>query len=126
MNFGVAKEIENLQPRIFSKSYHDYTSEPARDLNSPGVVLKLYSDVVPIVQNVNTSNVTPKLTDDITTELSEQSGSGLEKSVENSFLHPRPIKTETIELLKLGRKRKEPNKEENKKKSKMNHKFSLV
>jgi len=101
MNFGVGNFIQNLKPQIYQKSYPNFSSEPTIDLYSPGLLLKLYSEVVPLANH--TPKVSSKLSTDnetILSEQNEQEGSGMDEKIKNSFLHPRPIKTETIKLIK--------------------------
>lgn len=139
MNYGVSKFIDSLHPRIFSSPFPNYTSEPANDLNSPGVNLRLFSDVVPISSTFQKQQ-TLKVPIDADTSLKQdnnQEGSGLDSKVEHSFLHPRPVKTELIEVFKQTndkkkdkRQLKQPN-EKNEdikpsKKLKLSHKFQVV
>lgn len=133
MNFGVAKAIENLNPRIYSDPVPRLSSEPAIDLNNPGVLLKLYTDIVPIsVGNIKKLEQKVQkdpdvISDVINAEGHEQTGRGV--TLENSFLHPRPVKTEVIELFKNKNKKRKievQDDEEKKVKNRLKHKFQLV
>lgn len=134
MNFGVAKAVQNLKTKVYS-SYPNYTNEPIQDFNNPGVSLKMYRDVVPLNAGYFHSEIKPKVdAEKLVTvkkaeeDVIEQEGSGTDKLIENSFMHPQPIKTEMFELfVNKGAKRKsEKNKSsEPTKKSKINHKFQF-
>ena len=136
MDFGVSKTIGSLGVRQFSNFHPFYTSQPAIDLVNPGVNMQLYSDIVPIFVGSQTHKIEQKVQE---TQVNDSNGSNLqngagmdnEKLIEHSFLHPRPIKTEMIQLLKANPlKRKSDQKSEfivtKKIKNEKSHKFSLV
>ena len=123
MDFGVSKTIGSLGVRQFSNFHPFYTSQPAIDLVNPGVNMQLYSDIVPIFVGSQTHKIEQTVQE---TQVNVSNGSNLLNG-----LHPRPIKTEMIELLKAKPlKRKSDQKSEfivtNKIKNEKSHKFSLV
>lgn len=108
MNFGVSKTIENYQPQLFHNYFPVLSSEPALNLTNPGISLQLYSEVVPLTSQHAYKRIEQKIEEEneaLSTPV--QDGKGIdEEKLKKSLLHPRPIKTEILEVFKSEKKRK--------------------
>ena len=120
---------------IYSQSHPILSSNPGVDFVNPGVTLKLFEQVVPLghsesktLQKIHESSVEAEATKE---DLNEQKGEGSSNSlIEHSFLHPRPVKTETIELFNEQTKKRKASQQDKditrSKVMKMKHKFQFV
>jgi len=129
MDFSVSKTIQTFGLHVFESSYPYYTSKPSTDLLNPGMNIRLYQDVVPILNGFEESRLIPKIEAKKESEVIEnQTGSGFEDDlISKSFQHPQKIKTETIQVGSKSEKRKIDETPNNVKKRKdVKHKFQLV
>ena len=51
MNFGLAKSIDSLKGIVYSRPIPHYPSAPAIDLVNPGISLKIYQEITPILNS---------------------------------------------------------------------------
>ena len=111
MEFSVAKTIESLGGHVYTNSYPNYSSSPAFDFVNPGMNINLYTDIVPITNSSRELDyrIEQKVESSYKSKIEEtgeernekeQSGAGMDPKVIQSFLHPRAIKTEMVELVK--------------------------
>lgn len=101
MNYSLSKTIQAYGGQIRSGNFNLYTSTPSIDLVNPGFNLRLYSDIVPLTAGqTQTEYFKEKIEDKKgNDEKVDKDGFGKEEEmIEHSFEHPRPIKTETIEV----------------------------
>jgi len=129
MDFSVSKTIQTFGLHVFESSYPYYTSKPSTDLLNPGMNIRLYQDVVPILNGFEKSRSIPKIESKEESDVVEnQTGNGIEDDlIKKSFQHPQKIKTETIEVGSKSQKRKIEDLSKNVKKQKaIKHKFQLV
>jgi len=129
MDFSVSKTIQTFGLHVFDSSYPYYTSKPSTDLLNPGMNIRLYQDVVPILSGFEKSRSIPKIESKEESDVVEnQTGNGIEDDlIKKSFQHPQKIKTETIEVGSKSQKRKIEDLSKNVKKQKaIKHKFQLV
>lgn len=139
MDFSVARSLLALGGRFYSNAHCTYSSAPKDDFVNPGINLKLYADVVPInsghnsldylieqkIEKATHSTEAIKNNDEIDNQ--KGAGTSVNHDLEQSFMHPRPIKTELVLLEKKSRKRKkEQDQQSETKPTKVNHKFQFV
>jgi len=106
MNFSLAKTIEAYGGKVHSGYFNLYTSTPSKDLINPGFNLQLYSDVVPLSGGQTQTQYLQEKTEAKSSndEKEDKDGFGKEdEKIIHSFEHPRPIKTETIEVVQRKR-----------------------
>jgi len=100
---------------VYTNSFPNYSSSPAFDFVNPGMNVSLYSDIVPVTNHQIDSNYQMKQKVDLSPNIKidegveersdkGQAGSGMDPKIKNSFLNPRPIKTEMLQLAKNKRK----------------------
>ena len=137
MDYSVARSIQNIGGRLYSSARPFQTSTPSLDYINPGLNIQLYQEIVPItsgsvIHSIEQKHENVEATPKEDHKLHDQTGAGLDNQelIEHSFLHPRPIKTETIQLFKQNKssKRKETTnlKSVPKKKKIAAHKFQFV
>lgn len=130
MQFSVSQSIQNFQSNLLSASPF-YSSTPAKDLINPGFGIQLYSDIVPLHSAIGSHQIEQKVQENAIVEVEKtenQTGSGKseEELIQFSFQHPKPIKTELLEVHKRGKRRSDKNGEESKQSKKIKHNFQFA
>ena len=109
MNLEILKNISKIcYGSFYTKIYNigsRYSSTPCNDFTNPGLNVRLYHDIVPIIPGPAVHEIHKKISNEIdeqTRDESNQHGSGIDhqRLIEHSFNHPKPIKTERIEVLR--------------------------
>lgn len=130
MDYSVAKTIETYSPTV-TNDLRFLNDRPSIDFINPGINVQLFSRIVPLPSTRSVNQVKQNIENpSLSSDGSEQSGGGVstEDVIKHSFQHPRPVKTEILQLFdrEATKKRKLNESDNMPRKQKYKHKFSLV